>query len=118
MKQIQSNESLQHNNAINYQQAYSVKELIFQEIWGNESVCFAQFPDYIARLKSADLNNRAWLAIASDNKFNVVLFAPAGSLSLFPVCGELGRCLAVRPRIVLSEMSGTCWTTAADDLRQ
>jgi MULE transposase domain/MuDR family transposase len=78
IKQIQSNERLQFNNTINYQQAYRVKELILREIWGDESECFAQFPDYIARFKSADPKNQAWLDIGADSKFNAAFFAPAG----------------------------------------
>ena len=54
IKQIQSNERLQFHNTISYQQAYRVKEAVLQELWGDESECFAQFPDYIDRFKSAD----------------------------------------------------------------
>jgi hypothetical protein len=53
-KQIQSNERLQFSNRILYQQAYTVKQAILDEIWGNESNCFALFPDYIVRFQAAD----------------------------------------------------------------
>jgi hypothetical protein len=36
IKQIQSNERLQFNNTISYQQAYRVKEVVLQELWGDE----------------------------------------------------------------------------------
>ena len=78
IKQIQSNERLQFRNTISYQQAYRVKEAVLQELWGDESECFAQFPDYIDRFKSADPQNRAYLDIGSDNRFNAAFFAPAG----------------------------------------
>jgi hypothetical protein len=78
IKQIQSNERLQFNNKISYHQAYRVKEAVLQELWGNESECFAQFPDYINRFNSADPQNRAYLDIGSDNRFNAAFFAPAG----------------------------------------
>src|SRR5258708_35934580 len=65
IKQIQSNERLQFHNTISYQQAYRVKEVVLQELWGDESECFAQFPEYIDRFKSADPQNRAYLDIGS-----------------------------------------------------
>jgi hypothetical protein len=78
IKKIQSNERLQFKNTISYQQAYRLKQVILQELWGDESECFAQFPDYINRCKSADPQNRAYLDIGSNNRFNAVLFASAG----------------------------------------
>jgi hypothetical protein len=78
----------QFRNTISYQQAYRVKEVVLQELWGDELECFAQFPDYIDRFKSADLQNRAYLDIGSDNRFNAAFFAlarlrHAGRLSTF-----------------------------------
>jgi hypothetical protein len=46
-KEIQSNERLQFSDKIPYQQAYKVKQAMLDEMWGNESDCFALFPDYI-----------------------------------------------------------------------
>ena len=56
-KQIQSNERLHFFNKIPYLQAYRVKQAILSEIWGDESDCFARFPDYISRFKAADQGN-------------------------------------------------------------
>jgi MULE transposase domain/MuDR family transposase len=78
VKQIQSNEHLQFYNKISYRQAHRVKEAALQEIWGDESECFAQFPDYIQRFNLADSGNRAYLDTSSDNRFTAAFFAPAG----------------------------------------
>lgn len=86
IKQIQSNERLQFSNKISYQQAYRVKEAALQELWGDESECFAQFPDYISRFNSADPENRAYIDVGSNNRFNAAFFAPAG-------LRHAGRCL-------------------------
>ena len=86
IKQIQSNERLQFNNKISYQQAYRVKEAALQELWGDESECFAQFPDYVSRFNSADPENRAYLDVGSNGRFNAAFFAPAG-------LRQAGRCL-------------------------
>jgi hypothetical protein len=78
VKQIQFNEQLQYSNSINYQQAYRVKLYVLEELWGNESECFAQFPNYIDRFKAIDSENKAWLDIAIDGAFQATFFAPAG----------------------------------------
>ena len=52
----------------------------------DESECFAQFPDYISRFNSADLEHRAYLDVGSNRRFNAAFFAPAG-------LRQAGRCL-------------------------
>jgi transposase-like protein len=47
------------------------------EIEGHESDSFAQFPDYIARLKTANKENYAELSIKVDGTFEAAFFAPA-----------------------------------------
>jgi MULE transposase domain/MuDR family transposase len=76
-KQIQSNERLQFSNKIPYQQAYRAKQAIRDEIWGNESDCFALFPDYIARFQAADPQNFAAIQV-QNGIFEAAFFAPAG----------------------------------------
>ena len=38
---------------------YRVKEVILEEIWGDESDCFTLFPDYIVRYQAVDSSNFA-----------------------------------------------------------
>lgn len=58
-KQIQSNERLQYNNAISYQQAYRTIKAIIEEIDGDEAECFSKIPAYLERYVEADEENFA-----------------------------------------------------------
>jgi len=58
-KQIQSNERLQYNNTISYQQAYRTIKAIIQEIDGDEAECFSKIPAYMERYVQADEDNFA-----------------------------------------------------------
>lgn len=77
-KQIQSAERLQYFNNIPYLQAYRVKQAILTEMWGDESESFALFPDYIARFKSADRSNRAYISTRTNGTFEAAFFCPGG----------------------------------------
>jgi hypothetical protein len=56
---------------------YRVKEVILEEIWGDESDCFTLFPDYIARFQAVDSSNFATIQ-ESNRVFEAVFFTPAG----------------------------------------
>ena len=77
-KQIQSAERLQYFNNIPYLQAYRVKQAVLIEMWGNESKSFALFPDFIARFKAANRDNKAYISTRLDGIFEAGFFCPRG----------------------------------------
>jgi hypothetical protein len=87
-KQIQSNERLQYNNTISYQQAYRTIRAIIQEIDGDEAECFSKIPAYLQRYVEADQDNFAQTQQGEEDSenpgaFQAIFMAPAGTKHAF-----------------------------------
>ena len=75
--QIQATERLRFSNNINYRQTHRLKQVLLDEIDGNEADSFALFPVYMQRLEDSDPLNQAQLALDEQCCFQAAAFTPA-----------------------------------------
>jgi hypothetical protein len=75
--QIRSNERLQYNNEISYQQAYCTVQAVLIKMYSEEAKSFAKFPALAERFEAADLYNYCRIAWHKETShFQAAFFAP------------------------------------------